>query len=76
MSVKKLTGTAAQIEQLTGIKQAQLSILLRMAEDAGVAKVVGYDASNYKGKGRIPKIWEIPEEFKIPVSLKKQEAEA
>jgi predicted transcriptional regulator len=73
MAVNKLKGTPAQLEQITGIKQAQLSVLLRMAENAGVAKVVGYDGENYKGRGRIPKIWELPEEFKIPVSLKKQE---
>lgn len=76
MATRKLKGTIAQLTEKTGMKQPQLSQLLKLAKDAGVAEIVGYDASEYKGRGRIPAIYEVAETFNIPVSLKKQKAES
>lgn len=43
------------------IKPADLNVFLRIASKVGMAEIVGYDTTNYAGRGRVPAIWEIKE---------------
>lgn len=56
--VEVLTGTPADLEAKTGIKQATLSILLRLAEKSGDASIVG-TAPKKDGKGKAANIWKV-----------------
>lgn len=63
-----LTGTPAQLEEKTGLNQASLSVILRMAEKSGQARIKGYDTSNYRGRGRCPAIWEVEETLSLKLA--------
>ena len=64
-----LRGTPAQIEEITGIPQATLSILLRMAEANGQAKIVGTVKKNEGARGKPSNIWEVSKEIQIKLAV-------
>ncbi len=59
-----LTGTPKELEKATGINQAVLSILLRMAEKNGQAKIV--KTVKVEGaRGKPANVWEVNSEFTV-----------
>lgn len=51
-----LTGTPKELETLTGLNQAFLSTLLRLAEKNGAAKIV---KQNKPARGKPSNVWEV-----------------
>lgn len=59
-----IVGTPKQIERYTGISQAILSVLLRLAEKNGEAKVI--DKIKVEGvRGKPSSVWEVSKTFKV-----------
>lgn len=59
-----IIGTPKQIEEYTGISQAILSVLLRMAEQNGEAKVIE-KVKSHTGRGKPSSVWEVSTAFKV-----------
>lgn len=59
-----ITGTPKELEAITGISQAILSTLLRMAEKTGDAKII----SQIKpARGKPSNVWEVNKSFTVTI---------
>ena len=57
-----ITGTPKELEALTGLNQAFLSSLLRLAEKNGAAKIV---KKNKPVRGKPSNVWEVSTSFVV-----------
>lgn len=68
MNTQTITATVKELEALTGYNQATLSILLRLAQDNGKARIIGSvvkpddvttEGKAIKARGKPASIWEV-----------------
>ncbi len=65
--MNKLTGTPKELETITGINQAILSVLLRLAEKNGEAKVIRQIKKD-GARGKPANVWEVNSSFTVKLT--------
>lgn len=66
--METLKGTPKELEQLTGLNQAVLSIILRLAEKNGAARIID-TVKPKSGKGKSANVWEVARNIVITLGV-------